>query len=160
MKKDKDIEEEVKKEIEKLSSEEIREKLKYSYKLLSIGRKTIFKRKEETIGERFGEELDTVLSFFMVLLIFGIIYLGAVPTYFGVNNEMLNPTNSSFGINNSILVAGEAGAIFLTRLVETGMKSPTFFFWFWWIMVISIFILPLINIITWFWRKYVTNKKR
>lgn len=136
----------IKEEIDKLTSDEIRSKIQYNKEFQNYGESLIVKRKELTSGEKILGEINSILYSSLILIIIGLFYLGAMPVYFGVNNEFINPTNSSIGLNQSINLVGNAGIIIITNLMQSGAENPFIFFWLFWIGVLFIFIIPIIKV--------------
>jgi hypothetical protein len=138
---------ELKENIKKLSTQEIRDKLKLNEKESKYLNKEFEKRNDKTRGELFSELFSNWIYAGGLILLLGLFYLGALPVYFGVNNEFLNPSNSSMGLNSSMIKVTDAGNKVIIEFMNSGAENPTFWFWFWWISVFILFIYPLVSLI-------------
>jgi hypothetical protein len=152
---------EVDKDLEKLSSDEIRNKIKYNKEFEERGEKLIHKRKENTLKEKIRSNFEDLISGGILILIIGLFYLGSIPVYFNVNNELTNPSNVSMGLNASLDVT----QVFVTnslfiRLMNIGAENPITWFWIWWLVVLFFFILPVLNIIYLIIKKYLKGGKK
>ena len=115
------------------------------------------KNAKEIIASSFEGYLNGTL----IILLFGLFYLGAMPLYFGVNNEFINPINESFGLNNSMELVCDAGMSVINTFMNSCSSNPAIFFWLWWAMVFYIMILPILEMI---WKliklKQKSNERR
>jgi hypothetical protein len=101
------------------------------------------KRKDKNISYKIERELKTLLTMSIPIIVFSLFYFGAMPTYFGVNNEFINPTNASLGINKTF----EIGIEMTTEFIKIGSENAKAFFWIWWAAVFLFMILPILRII-------------
>lgn len=148
---------ELKEKIKKIETKELREDIKSKKKYLSYAEEIYNKRKDRNIKDKIVENIFDLIVGGAVVFIFAIFYFGALPDFFGVNNEFTNTTNNSqivfnesiniSGINNTFYFLGYEGAKITTELMETGAKHPIFWFWFFWIIVLYFFVIPIIKLI-------------
>ena len=143
----------LKQQLESLTSDEIRNQIKDNQLFNEYGQKMIDKRKEWSVKEFLSNQLMSIIYGGIIVFVFGIFYLGAMPAYYGVDNLFLNPINSSMGLNTSLDMINHAGYLILSDLIETGAQHPAIFFWLWWLLVFITFIYPLIRIILFFIRR-------
>jgi hypothetical protein len=141
--KKKDKEYLLREQLEKLSTEELYKKINSSEEILKISKKVINKRPDRKIGDYFGELFEDMIISGGAIFGIALIYFGAIAPYFNVNNEFINPTNSSFGLNKSMELAGTG----FVKLMEVGSENPTFWFWFFWFVVYCSFINPILSIL-------------
>ena len=118
-------------ELEKFDSEEIRKKIERSREIPEIGRGIIKKRKETNTNEELEEMVSEILFHSIIIIMLGFFYFGAVPQYFGVNDEFINPSNSSIGYGNIGNMTNDAFIRVSSTLHESGASHPIFYFWFW-----------------------------
>jgi hypothetical protein len=116
--------------------------------------KEIDKRKEHTTKELIGKEFRDWIENGVMLFALGIILLGAIPAYFGVQDVSLNDSitvkngnNLTLGFNNSLDLVKDGGYKFLITLHDLGSEHPAFWFWFWWLSILFFFISPILSII-------------
>lgn len=103
--------------------------------------------KDNEIIKIFKENFKLFFVGMFIMLFIGLFYLGSIPVYFGVNNEFVNPSNDSLGLNKSVQRVAEVGINVITDLMEDGAKHPVFWFWFFWVVVFYFMIYPILKTI-------------
>ncbi len=153
-KEEKEEEEKEKKEKEKrkelvksLETKNLEEEIKKQREFIDIAEEEYAKRKDRPIPEEIRKTISSLVEGGFFILIIGIILLGAIPSYFGVNDEFTNPTNMSISVNNSLDSVKDVGYDLLLRLHDVGEGSPKIFFWLFWVAVIIGFIYPIIKLV-------------
>jgi len=133
--------------IESYSTKELEVMLKESKELNTNLEKEFSKRKDRPLKYILEEELFNVIDRGMIIFILGIIVFGAIPVYFGVNDEFVNPTNSSFGLNNTFDLLRDVGVKIMDEsLMQAGRDEPFLYFWIFIIAGIMTFIFPILKI--------------
>jgi len=128
------------------STEELR-KDKYEKKeYLKQIEKELDKRPKK-LSEKIQLQTSNIITSSMIITILGIFYLGALSTYFGVNNEFTNPLNESLGLNQTYNLVRDVGLNLTTNFMNVGERNPKLFFWLWWIFVFWLLVLPILKII-------------
>jgi len=93
--------------------------------------------------KKIGNELNHFISSAPIIMMLMFFYIGAVPGYFGVNDEMVNPSNISQSINVSAELVKEVLLDVAFTLHDVGAENPPLWFWFWWAVVAYLMIYPL-----------------
>jgi len=147
-------------DFKKETSEEIRNTIDKSNEYIEQGTKEIKNRGDETKGELLIEYINGMMVYGVMILFLGIFYMGAVPQYFGVNDEFMNPSNSSFGYDNKIAQASNIikEEIFYDFHYK-GSQNPTFWFWMFWFAVFMVYILPAYNLVIGCYKRWKKEKK-
>jgi hypothetical protein len=154
--------------LEGMTSDEIRNKIKlnkelnkYNEEFEKKGWKLISKRKELTYKEKGNLDISGLITAGYMILFIGLIYLGAIPAMFGVNNEFTNPSNASLGLNASFDLAQKAitDSLFI-NFMDTGAERPVFWFWFFWIIVACFFVYPIFKSIYYYIKHLIQGGKK
>ena len=156
----KEIEKKRKEFVKSLDTSSLNLLIKDQKDLIEKAEKEYYKRKDRTIGSKIGEEVDWIISGGIIILILGLFYMGAVPVYFGVNDELMTPSNSSLMNYTSAinLVSNITYSKIILEFHDIGKESPTLYFWLFWFAVFVIFVYPIFNIIYYAIRKkYLKN---
>ncbi len=129
--------------LELLPTENLRNEIEKSQEIIEKSKKILDKRGDKKISETFGEQFNNIIIGGGIVFAIALIFFGSIPAYFGVNNEFINPSNNTLGINGSMnMVAGA----FVT-INEVGQESYIFWFWFFWVVVYVSFINPIMIVI-------------
>jgi hypothetical protein len=150
--KEKEEKERQKELYKKMSTQELRDILKSNEGINEYAQKEFDKRKDKTAYERLGDAFGSLIHGGIIVFIVGLIYIGAIASYFHVNDEFVNPTNITNGTH-----IGYANAfnhiqnittqeIFI-KLHDIGAKNPTLWFWLWWFVVFYFMILPILKFV-------------
>lgn len=147
---------ELKEKIKKIETKELREDIKSKKEYLSYAKEIYDKRKDRDIKDKISENIYDLIEGGLIIFVFAIFYFGALPNFFGVNNEFINPINNPqvvfnesiniSGINNTFYFLGYEGTKVTNQLMEIGAEHPTFWFWFFWIGVLYFLVIPMIKL--------------
>lgn len=105
------------------------------------------KRKDKNLKNIVGEEFENIIKGGFVIFIFSFFMFGAIPSYFNVNNEFLNPSESSIGLNHALNTLIKPVSDMLIRLMEIGSNNYKAMFWIYFLVVFYFLIHPIIKII-------------
>ena len=102
--------------------------------------------------KRIGEASWDYVTPGSTLIILMFFYLGAVPVYFGVNDEMINPTNVNQSLNASAEILKDVLLDVAVTLHDVGAQRPAFWFWAWWVVFTWLIIYPIGKMIYYLFR--------
>lgn len=144
--------------LKKYSREELKNLIKEGKDNLGLLEKELSKRPIETIPEKLSKIFWDFIEMGIPIIILGIIYLGSVAPYFGVNDEFRNPTNltnPTLGLNGSLNLVYDIGYdIIDNTLMQQGRNNPTLWFWlFWFVIFMTYVFFPVIGFIWWLYKR-------
>ncbi len=152
----KEKEKQTKELVKTIETKTLRKTIKEQRKFIKIAEKEYGKRKDKSIKDIFLNGIYDLLDYSIIVLIFGIFMLGAIPNYFNVNDEFINPT-LNMSANESLELITYTP---IKAFHDVGASQPQFFFWFFWLTVFMAFIYPIINIVIDLFRKYSKGGKK
>jgi len=144
---EKEQKKQLKQELKKIDTNTLREGIGTNKEYLAIAENEFDSRKDKKISEYFIDWILGIAYMSPAFFVLGLMCLGAYPSYFNVNNEFINPTNSSFGLNATFETIKQVSINTTTILLENGAEHPTTFFWLFWLSVIIVFIYPTVRLI-------------
>lgn len=102
------------------------------------------------------ESVKFMINYGVLVIIVGIIYLGAMAGYFHVDN-LINTSSVSYEGENLTIgqVVGKGVDKMVSVLSSKGYENPFFWFWSWWIIVFAVLIYPTLKIMFYtikYWR--------
>ena len=147
--KDKDRSEEekkIKELVKTIETKELKNKIKENEKFISIAQKEFNKRPDRRIREVISDKFMGIIDYGLIVFIFGLIMLGAIPSYFNVNDEFLNPT-LNISVNDSFEIVSNAGYKVIGNFHDVGTKHPEIYFWLFFVIVFMWLVYPIIEVI-------------
>ena len=159
-KKDKSEENEkkLKEVVKSIETKELKNEIKEREEFIEIAQKEFNKRPDRKIKEVIGNSFSNIIDGGMIVFILGLFLLGAVPSYFDVNDEFLNPT-INMSVNESLDTIQDAGYEALSIFHDQGVEHPKIFYWLFWIAIFMWLIYPIIQVIIFIYKKQKGGKK-
>ncbi len=161
-KKDKSEENEkkLKEVVKSIETKELKNEIKEREEFIGIARKEFNKRPDRKITEVIGNSFSNIIDTGMIVLILGLFLLGAIPSYFDVNDEFLNPSPElNISVNESLDLVKDAGYKALLIFHDKGAENPKVFYWLFWVAVFMWLIYPIIQVIIFIVKKQKGGQK-
>lgn len=155
-------------EIKELETLKLQQLIEEKKEWLEFAEKNYNRRKDKPLSKKIGDEVDSFLIYGSVIFFLGIIMFGGLSSYFGVNNEFINPTNQTNFSNSSVLgnssnsieMVGNVCEFTLTTVMDIGKGQPKLWFWIFWAGVFMFMILPILTIIYHLIKHRIFKKKK
>lgn len=139
--------EKIKEEISQFNTKDLKKEIKNRENFIEVAKEEFSKRPDKPLKYIFGRQFNHFITWGIFVFIFAIFLFGAIPVYFNVNNEFINPSNSSLGLNASFENLKNAGIEATQKLMDIGARNPKRFFWLFWIITAYWIVFPIIEII-------------
>lgn len=142
----------LKEEVKLIETKELRAEIKDKEEFIEIAKKEYDKRQDRKIKDVLFEEFYGIIDYGLVIFLLGIIMLGAIPNYFNVNDEFLNPT-LNMSVNESLEIVAGSGYKVIEIFHDIGARRPEVFFWLFFGGVFLWLIYPIIKVIIFAFKK-------
>lgn len=154
-------EKKLKESVKSIGTEDLRNNIKEKEEFIKVAQEEFHKRPDRKIKDVLFNSFGDILDYGLVIFIFGIIMLGAIPNYFDVNDEFLNPSSElNITVNESLDLVADSGYKVLLIFHDIGAKRPNVFFWLFFITVFMWLVYPLIKLLIFIYKKYKKGGKK
>lgn len=147
-------------EIKQIPTKELRNLIHEKKESIELAEKEYFNRKDLPLLKKITLPLGDLMEGGIPSLVLGFFALGAIPKMFGVNNEFINPSNPSLGLNASFELVGEGGHLFFNKFFTIGSENPQLFFYLFIFGSFYLLVLPLLKIIYYLIKAIIKKIKR